>query len=114
MSGLSYLIKHVEANKKEQTVDPYSVRQMAVYHGYDAPNEGHTFVLVNPSITFQKHWKQAKEKSDPRRGMGWMDLHVAVAYAMTCGWRKYVNYLESEFDRTVSSLAAAALLIIAF
>lgn len=75
---------------------------MAVYHGYDAPNQAHTFVLVNPSITFQKHWLQAREK-DPK-GMGWMDFHVAVAYAMTCRWRGYVNHLEAKFDRTVGSI----------
>ncbi|KAI5844330.1 hypothetical protein BZA05DRAFT_409775 [Tricharina praecox] len=97
---LCYLAKHVEQNNKlpKQQVDIYSVRQMAVYHGYDAQNDAHTFVLVNPSTTFQMHWLQA-QKSDPQ-GMGWMDFHVAVAYAMSCRWREYVNHLEDKFDKT--------------
>lgn len=82
-------------------MDIYSVRQMAVYHGYDAQNDAHTFVLVNPSTTFQMHWLQA-QKSDPQ-GMGWMDFHVAVAYAMSCRWREYVNHLEDKFDKTVTT-----------
>ena len=101
LSELCYLAKHVEPNDKEleQQLDPYSVRQMAVYHSYNAQCMAHTFILVNPSMTFQLHWKQA-DKQDPT---GWMDMHVAVAYAMSCYWREYINFLEAKFDRTVST-----------
>ncbi|KAI5844326.1 hypothetical protein BZA05DRAFT_174092 [Tricharina praecox] len=100
---LCYLSKHVELNDSEHTkqaVDIYSVRQMGVYHGYDAPNHGHTFVLVNASLTFQQHWLQAYESTPV--GMRWMDLHVAVTYAMTYRWREYVNHLEAKFETTQS------------
>jgi len=99
LSELCYLVKHVESkdDKPAQQLEPYSVRQMAVYHSYNAPCKAHTFILMNPSMTFQLHWKQAQAQ----RPMDWMDMHVAVAYAMTCCWREYINFLEAKFDRTV-------------
>ena len=99
LSELCYLAKHVELNNKEpeEKLDPYSVRQMAVYHSYNAPRKANTFIIVNPSMTFQLHWKQAQAQHP----MDWMDMHVAVAYAMTCCWREYINFLEARLDRTV-------------
>jgi hypothetical protein len=110
LSELCYLAKHVEPNEDEsgqqlepsdeepgQQLDPYSVRQMAVYHSYNAPRKANTFILVNPSMTFQLHWKQAREQQP----MDWMDFHVAAAYAMTSCWREYINFLEAKLDMTV-------------
>jgi hypothetical protein len=110
LSELCYLAKHAEPNARDdepvepnarddESVEPFSVHQMAVYHSYKAPRKAHTFILVNPSMTFQLHWKQAHEQYP----MGWMDMHVAVAYAMTCRWREYINFLEASFEQTVGT-----------
>jgi hypothetical protein len=73
---------------------------MAVYHGFNAPDDAHTFIVLNPSLTFQYHMKQARDK-DPQ-AMRWQDFHLAVVCSMTFRWREYVNQLEASFDKTVS------------
>lgn len=73
---------------------------MAIYHGFNALNDAHTFIVLNPSLTFQHHMKQARDR-DPQ-AMRWQDFHLAVVYSMTFRWREYVDQLEASFDKTVS------------
>jgi len=98
-AGLCYLAKHVELNYKGEGGNPFSIRQMAVHHSFDEMSNVHTFVVINPSITFQKHLGEARKLSN--HTTRWVDMHIAVAYAMSSGWRKYVSYLEKEFGKTV-------------
>ncbi|KAF8246383.1 hypothetical protein K440DRAFT_685320 [Wilcoxina mikolae CBS 423.85] len=95
---LCYLAKHIEQHGKDPAEhdDPYSLRQMAVYHGYQALNESHTFVVLNPSLTFQHHLKQARLWD--LAGLGdWKNVHIALFYALSYRWREYVNLLEARF-----------------
>ncbi|KAF8535323.1 hypothetical protein BDD12DRAFT_808640 [Trichophaea hybrida] len=97
-SELCYLAKHIEQHGKDPADhdDPYSLRQMAVYHGYQALNESHTFVVLNPSLTFQHHLKQARLWD--LAGLGdWKNIHIALFYALSYRWREYVNLLEARF-----------------
>ncbi|KAF8534590.1 hypothetical protein BDD12DRAFT_983751 [Trichophaea hybrida] len=97
---LCYLAKLVEHNgKSEKGVSDFSIRQMALYHGFDGPNDSHTFIILNPSLTFQTHFKQARSRDGGLRAMDWQDLHLAAVYSMSFRWREYVNYLEAQFGR---------------
>lgn len=75
---------------------------MAFYHSFDEPSDSHTFIILNPSLTFQTHFKEARSRSGGLTAMRWQDLHIAAVYSMSFGWREYVNYLELQFRSKVS------------
>ncbi|OCK96132.1 uncharacterized protein K441DRAFT_676051 [Cenococcum geophilum 1.58] len=102
-----YLLKHAEEHGRDEQDDPWSIRQMGVYHRRDE-NEDDLFIIINPSKSFQRRLKDARTKSG--RQPGPKDIQTLLLSCTALGWRWYVNYLEGQFNdlKTKAHLAAVS------
>ena len=82
--------------------DPWSMRQMGVYHKQHSVHGEHTFILINPSKPLQKRLKKIVAKGVPQ----WQDIHNLLQSSVTTEWRNYIDYLEGELERVVCSKVA--------
>jgi hypothetical protein len=93
-----YLLKHAEEHGRDEQDDPWSIRQMGVYHRRDE-SEDDLFIIINPSKSFQRRLKDARTKSG--RQPGPKDIQTLLLSCTALGWRWYVNYLEGQFNDLV-------------
>ena len=77
--------------------DPWSMRQIGVYHKQDSAHDRHTFIIINPSKPFQKRLKKVIASGRPQ----WQDIHNLLHSSVTSRWRKYVDYLDEELEIVV-------------
>ena len=103
MADMTYLVKHVEKHGRNELQDPWSVRQMGIYHKSE-PDRGDVFVIVNPSIPFQRRLKQIKMGAEPLRA--W-EPHMAFLSCAMEKWRWYVTDVEREYTCMVSTEAVS-------
>ncbi|KAE9379782.1 hypothetical protein N431DRAFT_326685 [Stipitochalara longipes BDJ] len=108
ISECCYITKHVENHGREDSDDPWSIRQMGVYHQRNAWDDTNTFVIFNPSITFQQRFKDAQAASG--RLPTWRDIHTLAASCSTTPWRRYIGHMEYELAqlKTKAHLSAVA------
>lgn len=95
----SYLIKHVEEHGRKGPSNPWSVRQMGVYHKAN-PSAGNIFVILNPSKSFLRRLRQAQQGA----GLpGPWELHLMILACAMEKWRWYLSDLERECASMVRS-----------
>ncbi|KAF2234856.1 hypothetical protein EV356DRAFT_532406 [Viridothelium virens] len=90
---IAYLIKHVERHGKLQSEEPWSIRQMGVYHKYGGPS-GDVFIIINPSIPLQRRLADLKKCDGtdlPQK------IHMAILSCMMENWRWYISDLEKRY-----------------
>lgn len=103
---LCYLAKHAETHGREGAHDPWSMRQIGLYHKMDLASKQDTFVILNPSQTIIRRLKVFKEAQRGRDSKDtWIELHLLVLTSVTEKWKWYVSYLEEKFLGIVSNLA---------
>lgn len=99
-----YLIKHVERHEREEPKNPWSLRQMGVYHRTD--NEtGDTFVILNPSHPFRrllKHVSKLSLVSNPWK------IHMILLTSAMRNWRWCITYLEGDYENMVRPQSCCA------
>lgn len=95
---ISYTAKHVEEHGRSEVYDPWSIRQLGVYHKYDAARNQNIFILLNPSTPLTKRF----EEMDP--GTSALGIHCLILGAMTERWTQYLAYLEFQC-KTISKKA---------
>ncbi|ORY06762.1 hypothetical protein BCR34DRAFT_571097 [Clohesyomyces aquaticus] len=93
-----YLIKNAEKNGREDAQEPWSIRQMGVYHRHNEANEGDTFIIFNPLLSFQHRLKNARILSSPTPD----DLHMLALSHCTWQFRWYLGYWESKLGDLIS------------
>ncbi|KIW06545.1 uncharacterized protein PV09_02975 [Verruconis gallopava] len=102
---LCFLLKHVEEHGRDEPGDKWSIRQMGVYSCVD--NRGPaTFVVINPSQTFQQRLKEAKKGC--RRPLGSSDVFRLLISCSSTRWRSHINDLEEAFTHLKSKANDAA------
>ncbi|OCL12990.1 hypothetical protein AOQ84DRAFT_385717 [Glonium stellatum] len=102
-----YLLKHAEEHGRDEQDDPWSIRQMGVYHRR-GENEDDLFIIINPSKSFQRRLKDAQTNSGLQPGP--KDIQTLLLSCTTLGWRWHVNYVEGQFNdlKTKAHLAAVS------
>jgi hypothetical protein len=103
---LCYIVSTAEKNGRDDVEDLYSMRKFGIYHRKNHQDESNTIIVINPTISFQQFFKSAREISP----CGWMSLHKTVLSHCSFSWRQYVNYLEQDLARLVSSCINACTL----
>jgi hypothetical protein len=96
-----YVARHVEAHGREELDDPWSIRQMGVYHQRNVWDNTNTFVIFNPSKTFQQRLKDAQINST--RLPTWRDIHTLAASCSTTPWRRYISHIELKLAQLVNA-----------
>ena len=98
-----YLIKHAERHGREKPQNPWSFRQMGVYHKVDNKN-GDTFLILNPSKSYRRRLKRVPKSSilEP-----W-EIHMMLLTSAMQNWRWCITSLERDYETMVRPLACCA------
>jgi hypothetical protein len=88
-----YIVKHPEEHGRIEPEDPWSLRQMGVYHQTSA-SEAETFIILNPSKSFLKRLKKARSSSD---AVTPQDVHMMILSAAMERWRSYISDLANRY-----------------
>lgn len=98
-----YLIKHVERHDRQEPENPWSFRQMGVYHKADNKN-GDTFLILNPSKSYRRRLKHVSKSSV----LGPWEIHMMLLKSAMQNWRWCITSLEKDYETMVRSLACCA------
>ncbi|KAI9709139.1 MAG: hypothetical protein M1820_003586 [Bogoriella megaspora] len=90
---ITYLVKHVEKHGREEKEDPWSVRQMGVYHKHEEES-GDVIIIVNPSYSFQRRIKKLKQ---PKKALSLDEIHLAILSCSMENWKWYISDLEKKY-----------------
>jgi hypothetical protein len=93
----AYVVKQVEEHGREEG-DPWSIRQMGIYHRSDA-SSGDVFIVINPSAPLKKrlrHLQDFGSRPSPKA------LHTIVLSCAMENWKFYITSLEKRYLEMVS------------
>lgn len=93
ITELSYLVKHVEEHGKQDFSDPWSVRQMALYHKMDPRTGENVFIVLNPSRAFRRRLQKARKMT--KSLIPW-DVHAIMLSSVVNNWRWYIGSMEDQ------------------
>ncbi|KAI1178094.1 hypothetical protein F4777DRAFT_142287 [Nemania sp. FL0916] len=97
---LTYNIRHFELHGRE-LVDPWSCRQMAIYHKFDLKTRISNWILIQPPKKLEKDLKEAVIRVDDHP----MSLHLRCLVVGAVNWRDYLNYLSNELKNIDDEVA---------
>lgn len=89
----AYLIKQAEKHGRPEAREPWSIRQMGVYHRNGGPF-GDVFIIINPSFPLRQRLKCMKNsggRPSPKA------LHTMILSCATENWRWYITDLEKRY-----------------
>ncbi|KAH7378819.1 hypothetical protein BKA66DRAFT_466691 [Pyrenochaeta sp. MPI-SDFR-AT-0127] len=100
VSELCYLLKNVEKHGRDGSDEPWSIRQLGLYHQHDSATGSDTFIILNPMMSFQQRLKDARAKT----GLlpTWRDIHNLALSHSTWQWRWYLTFWESKLADLIS------------
>ncbi|CAO2656258.1 Nn.00g050610.m01.CDS01 [Neocucurbitaria sp. VM-36] len=100
ISELCYLLKNVEKHGREGSEEPWSIRQLGVYHQHDSASRNDTFIILNPMVSFQQRLKDARARTELLPT--WRDIHNLALSHSTWQWRWYLTFWESKLTELIS------------
>lgn len=97
-----FLLKHVEKHGREELGDKWSIRQMGVYACVGRQGRA-TFLVINPSHTFQQRLKDAQK--DNTVPIGAADIFRLLISCSSTQWRMNINDIEEAFTHLVGVIS---------
>lgn len=97
---ICYNILYVEKHGRSLN-DPWSLRQMGVYHHLRNSLQTSGWILLNPA---DRTKSQVKEFFEPRSDRCHLALHAKFLLSMACNWTEYIEYLGAELRKHVSDV----------
>ncbi|KAF2795498.1 hypothetical protein K505DRAFT_360140 [Melanomma pulvis-pyrius CBS 109.77] len=95
-----YLARTVEQHGREGSDEPWSIRQMGIYHHRDAGTGSNNLIIFNPMKSFQQRLTDAQAQTGVVAGPE--DIHILVLSHSTWQWRWYLSYWEARLARLIS------------
>ena len=96
---MCYLLRSYEKHGRKMLKDPWSLRQMAVYHKYYYRTHRSIWILIQPfqrcKDALWKAFSQARHSAHP------VDLHVLLIGVVLLDWRWYLNDRRQLIDQFV-------------
>lgn len=102
MEEFTYNLRYVEKHGRDLK-SPWSVRQMAVYHQFDAEKKSSKWILLNPSAVICQKLQKVISVVACRGPADRRFLHLMFLCMAEKNWREYVNFLEKEYRAMVST-----------
>ncbi|QKX54773.1 uncharacterized protein TRUGW13939_01862 [Talaromyces rugulosus] len=93
----AYHLRRVEEHgREEESNNPWSIRQMGVYHKHDAKLGSHNFILINPP----KHLKERLTSllTNSEVNPSWQDIHLVLFSSASRNWPSYVSWIDEQFQ----------------
>jgi len=95
---ICYNIRFVERHERDGLKDPWSFRQVAVYHSYDYERKKCSWVFIQlPKAVKASIVREAKPHSP-------LLIHWLIRHYCASEWRWYINYLSDLVSTMVSML----------
>lgn len=102
MTECAYALRYVELNNRN-TQKPWSLRQTAVYHRYDAKDDVSTWVMISASQKMEtcmdRYVKSLRSVSAPNP----FNVHVLLFDTALANWRPFIISLTQKINKQVSS-----------
>jgi len=100
VSETCYLLKIVEQHGRVELEEPWSIRQLGVYHQHDADSGNDTFILLNPMGSFQERLRDVKLSLE--RHLSPRDIHHLALSHSVWQWRWYLTFWEEQLERLIA------------
>jgi hypothetical protein len=99
-------LKIAEKHGRDEPDEPWSIRQIGIYHQHDSGKDIDTFIFLNPVMSLQERLKSAMRNCNqlPDR----QDIHNLAFSHSNVGWRWYLSFWESKLNDLVSFAGLAA------
>ncbi|KIV99997.1 hypothetical protein, variant [Verruconis gallopava] len=95
-----YSIRYVHLNGRNSK-NPWSLRQIGVYHKAKNAGKDSVWILVQPPGTLYKQWKSKMEFTPPDeasfKGRD-VDLHLSILSVTLNNWDHHIEYLRNELS----------------
>ncbi|KAL6707407.1 hypothetical protein ACN47E_004186 [Coniothyrium glycines] len=96
ISEICYLLKIVEKHGRDEADEPWSIRQLGLYHQHETATGADTFIVLNPVMSFQQRLKSAR-CSNVTPPTSYEIQKLALSHS-TWGWRWYLSFWESKLS----------------
>ena len=90
-----YAVRYVARNERSSG-SPWSLRQTAVYHQYNASTNNSTWIFLQPSTIMQRRYTDTQQSVSLSCHPA--ALHVVLLFAIAADWKDYISYLRQEID----------------
>ncbi|KAF2129906.1 hypothetical protein P153DRAFT_385138 [Dothidotthia symphoricarpi CBS 119687] len=100
VSERCYLLKNVEKHGRDDSEEPWSIRQTGVYHQHNLATGNETFILLNPTMSLQLRLKNAQSRIGHESSS--RDVHNLVLSHSTWQWRWYLTFWESKLNDLIT------------
>ncbi len=100
-----YLLKYVEMHEDPgPTINPWTIRQVAVYQKFHLTSLESHQVVIRPSVAMKEGLYNALQKNPGRERefiSRWQNVHSLFLKTLNGNWRHYINYLDEEVSNIV-------------
>lgn len=99
---LCYVLKYAEQNADGSM---WSDRQMAIYQKADSKTQESKCIIIQPSAEVRRRKEEVAHDifACLQLSEHWTGLHMLVLGTLNRSWTLYLQYLDAEVDRLVSS-----------
>ncbi|KAI9893694.1 MAG: hypothetical protein M1814_005910 [Vezdaea aestivalis] len=102
---IGYTLKHIELHGRAFPTDPFSVREVAIYHKWNHGAQRNSWFFVQATENIRQGVERVCSQSEPHQFL----LHTTLLLETSEKWRDYIRYLEDEFSNMLDRSAFASL-----
>ncbi len=107
VSETCYLLKYVQMHDDDgPTINPWTIRQAALYQKIEVKSLESHHIFVRLSTAMQEalqHSLQHRSDQEFKFICRWERVHVLLLKTLNANWRRYINYLDEEVSKIVST-----------
>ena len=97
-----YALRYVELNNRK-TQKPWSLRQTAVYHRYDAKDDASTWVIISASQKMETCLDRYMKSLRTFGAQNSFSVHVHLFETALANWRPFIIGLTQRINKQVGS-----------
>ena len=99
-----YMLKYVQMHEDGPTINPWSIRQAALYQKVEVKSLESHHIFVRLSSAMQEALHHALQRSPNKECeliSQWENVHMLFLKTLNANWRTYINYLDEEVSKIV-------------
>jgi len=101
-SECAYGLRYAELNHRD-IQRPWSVRQTALYHRYDADKKSSTWVMIAPSQKVELRIERYIKSCDDVANHSPFEFHIIILDTVLANWRPFIIHLTESITKQVGS-----------
>ena len=99
-----YMLKYVQMHEDGPAINPWSIRQAALYQKFEVKSLESHHIFVRLSSAMQEALHHALQRSPNKECefiSRWENVHMLFLKTLNANWRMYINYLDEEVSKIV-------------